>query len=76
MSGATVAVFSLAAIVRPQLWEEWVNLVVGAWLIVVPFALGYADQTAPMWNQIVLGVLIGADALWAALQNPSQPKSA
>ena len=75
-SGAAVAIFALAAIARPQQWEEWVNLLVGAWLIAAPFALGFTDQAVPMWNQIVVGVLIGADALWAALQIPSQQKHA
>lgn len=68
VAGAAVAIFALAAIARPQLWEEWVNLVIGLWLILAPFALGFTDQTAPMWNQIVIGLLIGADALWAAVQ--------
>jgi len=66
--GAIVAIFAIAALVRPQVWEEWVNIVVGLWLIVAPFALGFTDQAVPMWNQIVVGLLIGADASWAALQ--------
>lgn len=66
--GAIVAIFAIAALVRPQVWEEWVNLVIGVWLIVAPFALGFTDQPGPMWNQIVVGFLIGGDALWAAVQ--------
>lgn len=66
--GVIVAVFAIVALVRPQVWEEWLNLIVGIWLIIAPFALGYTDQPGPMWNQIIVGLLIGADALWAALQ--------
>jgi hypothetical protein len=66
--GAGVAVFAFIAILRPQSWEEWVNLVLGVWLIAAPSVLGFTDQTAPMWNQIIVGVLVGADAVWAALQ--------
>ena len=72
--GAIVAIFAIAALVRPQVWEEWVNIVVGLWLIVAPFALGFTDQSIPMWNQIVLGALIGADALWAAVQYSPRQK--
>ena len=67
-AGAAVAIFALAAIARPQVWEEWVNLVIGLWLILAPFALGFADQPVAMWNQIIVGILIGLDALWAAAQ--------
>lgn len=66
--GVVVAIFAIAALRRPQVWEEWLNLVVGVWLIVAPFALGFSDQPAATWNQIIVGLLIGGDALWAALQ--------
>lgn len=68
IAGAAVAIFAVAAILRPQLWEEWVNLVVGLWLIAAPFVLGFTDQAVVMWNQIIVGLVIGADALWAAVQ--------
>jgi uncharacterized membrane protein HdeD (DUF308 family) len=67
-SGAVVAVFAIAAIARPHLWEEWLNLIVGLWLIIAPFALHFTVQSAPMWNQIIVGLLIGIDALWAGAQ--------
>lgn len=66
--GLIVAIFAIAALARPQVWEEWVNLAVGVWLIVSPFVLGFSDQPIIMWNHIVVGILIGGDALWAALQ--------
>lgn len=65
--GAAIVFFSVAALIRPQLWEEWVNLYVGVWLIFAPFVLGFVDQTAVMWNHIVVGLAVGGDALWAML---------
>lgn len=76
VAGTVVAIFAIAAIARPQMWEEWLNLIVGAWLILAPFALGFTTQQVPMWNQIIVGLLIGVDALWAALQFPTQHKHA
>lgn len=76
VSGAVVAIFAIAAIARPQMWEEWVNLIVGVWLIVAPFALGFTTQQGPTWNQIIVGLLVVADAAWAALQLPSQHRHA
>lgn len=68
LSGAVVAILAIAALSRPQMWEEWINLLVGIWLIIAPFVLGFATQAGPTWNQVILGVLIGGDAAWAMLQ--------
>ena len=69
--GVLVVVLAFSALVRPQAWEEWTNLVIGLWLILAPSLLGFADQAGMMWNHIIVGLVIGADALWAALSSPS-----
>jgi len=69
--GVIVAALSIWALAQPRAWEEWINLVVGVWLILAPFILGFSTNTTAMWNHIVVGVIIGADALWAALARPS-----
>src|SRR5437868_4957995 len=61
--GIIVAALALAALGRPQMWEEWVNLVLGLWLIVAPFALGFRAETAASTNHIVVGLLIAIDAV-------------
>jgi len=68
LTGTAVAIFAIAALARRQLWEEYTNLVLGLWLIVAPFALGFTNLAGPMWNQIVVGVLVGGAALGATLQ--------
>lgn len=70
--GAAVAIFAIVALASGRVWEEWVNLVLAAWLIIAPFVLGFSDQTGAMWNHVIVGLLIGADALWAALQYSPQ----
>lgn len=70
--GAAIALFSVAALTRPQPWEEWANLYIGAWLIFSPFVLGFSNQTGAMWNHILVGLLVGGDALWATLQPPPE----
>lgn len=61
--GLGVALFAILALIDSKLWEEWVNLALGAWLIVSPFVLGYSNMAGPTWNHIIVGLLIGADAL-------------
>ncbi|MFL6623249.1 MAG: SPW repeat protein [Sulfurifustis sp.] len=63
--GVLVAGFAWAALANQRRWEEWVELVLGIWLIISPFVLGfYRAEYGAAWNQIVLGVLIAADAAW------------
>jgi hypothetical protein len=46
-------------------WQDPVNLVLGLWLLVSPWALRYAGEAGPMWNAVIVGTLIGVVALYA-----------
>lgn len=63
--GVGVAVVAIIALAVPRLWEEWINVVLGIWLVVAPFLLGFSGENAATWNHVVLGIAIGADAIWA-----------
>lgn len=65
--GAIIALISGVSLYRPETWEEWINLAIGLWLIVAPFVLGYTFGGILMWNSVIVGLLIAADALWAAI---------
>ena len=56
-SGAVIAILSLAAMVAFSVWEEWANLLVGCWLIVSPWLLGFA-HTRAMHFSIVAGAVV------------------
>jgi hypothetical protein len=71
--GVIVAVAALATLVNFQKWEEWVNITLGAWLIVSPWVLGVASITALAWNQVIVGLIVGVLALWTAIAG-QQPK--
>lgn len=49
--------------IEKRAWPTWVNVVVGAWLVVSGGLLRF--ETAPLWNSIILGIIIAALALWA-----------
>jgi hypothetical protein len=51
-------------------WQDWVLLVLGAWLFVSPFWMdGYGGtQNLVAWNSYVFGALIAAVAIWALVQ--------
>ena len=63
-SGAAIAILSLAAMVAFANWEEWINLLLGLWLIVSPWVLGFA-HTRAMHFSIGVGAAV---AFLAALE--------
>lgn len=65
--GVIIAVAALAALIAFQKWEEWVNTALAAWLIVSPYLLGFTALTYALWNQLIVGVLVGALAIWTAV---------
>ena len=68
--GVIIAVAAAAAFIAFHKWEEWVNVVLAAWLIVSPFALDYASHATILWNQLIVGALVAILALWTALTTP------
>lgn len=57
-----LAVATLSAFAE---WEEWANMVIGLWLIVSPWILGFMANVNAMWTHVILGVLVAAIAAWA-----------
>ena len=75
-SGAAIAILSLAAMLAFANWEEWVNLLLGLWLIVSPWVLGFA-HTRGMHFSIVVGAAVtflAALELWL-VYDASHPES-
>jgi hypothetical protein len=48
-------------------WQEATNAVLGAWLLISPWALGYSDDTGAMVNAGLVGLALMALALGAVL---------
>jgi hypothetical protein len=71
--GVAIIIFAMAAMsARGQVWEEWITLMIGLWLIIAPFALHFTDQRVAMWNQTIVGVVVGVVALWAGVRFEAQ----
>lgn len=74
--GAVVVVISAVAARWHRPRDEWANVLVGLWLIGAPFVLGFTTQHGPALNHLIVGILIAADSVWAALPSagvaPSQ----
>ena len=71
--GLIIAVLSIAALAMFAIWEEWLNLIVGLWVIVSPWVLGFAGTVAALNVHLVVGFLVAVLAaieLWFMYQQP------
>ncbi len=42
------------------MWTNWLNVLLGLWLIVAPFLIGYSKTSAgALWNDIIVGLAVG-----------------
>ncbi len=57
MTGALVVLISAGALVAFAEWEEWINLVLGFWIALSPWALGFL-HTPAMKVCIAVGALV------------------
>jgi hypothetical protein len=67
IAGVVIGVTSITALVSFAEWEEWVNLVLGLWVTISPWALSFhltISETA-VRAQVALGLVI---AVLAAVQ--------
>jgi len=78
ISGIVIAALSIAALAAFAVWEEWLNLIVGLWVIISPWVLGFQGGTA-MTVHVVIGIIVAALAaieLWMMYQNPPRQTAA
>jgi hypothetical protein len=66
VTGVAIAAAAAAALIAYQLWQEWVNMILAAWLIVSPWFLGFSGLEPAFYNQLAVGVVVGILALWSA----------
>lgn len=57
VTSGIICVLSLAAMIAYRDWEEWLNVVMGLWLIASPWLLGF-PHTRAMHFSIGFGVVI------------------
>jgi hypothetical protein len=66
ISGAAIVLFAAFALYIPKAAEEIVNALLGVWVAVSPWVLGFAANRDVTTNAIFVGVLVALLAIWAA----------
>lgn len=76
--GAVVFLLSLTATQRPQSRPEWVNMLLGVWIFISPWILGFARLWPALWDHwisgavIVIVAFVGIVAAWPDTNEPVQ----
>jgi hypothetical protein len=64
--GVLIVVVALWALAAPgSQVAEWVNVVLGAWVFIAPWVLGFAGLAAAAWDAWIVGILVVIFAGWA-----------
>ena len=65
--GIIVGILDIIRVSMPMqmAWLSWVNAVLGLWVIVSPFGLGYTTSGA-LWNSVIMGIIIAGLSIWSA----------
>jgi hypothetical protein len=59
--GVIVFLVSATALYGMELWQEWVNLILGAWIFIAPWVLGFSPGLYDAsWLHRIVGALIFA----------------
>jgi len=58
--GVIVFLVAVSAIGRMNLWQEWVNLLLGIWIFIAPWVLNFATGAyqAAAWDHWIIGALV------------------
>lgn len=73
--GLVIAMMALMTLVEFHDWEEWADMIVGAWLVISPWLLGFTDPEGVVaagtatWNTVIVGVLVLGLALWSLVNH-------
>jgi hypothetical protein len=73
MAGATISILALFAIIEFFESGEWANLIIGLWVAVCGWILGFGTDTAAKHVHLVVGLSVAALAaaeLWRAHAAP------
>ena len=75
VSGIVIGAVATAALTKLAEWEEWINLLLGVWVLVSPWVLSFSAQTTARWAHVGIGLIVAVMAdlrLWFMHQTPQQ----
>lgn len=74
--GILITFFAGAAVIAFRPWQEGINMVLGAWLLISPWVLGFRAIPSLMWSAFVIGVLVVSCSALALIKKQSHERMA
>ncbi len=68
VTGLLAIALAISALTLFRPWEEWLDIVLGVWLVISPWVLGFTFSEIALWNAILCGVVVAAMGLWVAYE--------
>jgi hypothetical protein len=62
--GVVVAALAIWAIAMFAEWHDWVTGILGVWLVIAPWVIGFSAMAAALWDHVIVGILIVVLAAW------------
>lgn len=71
--GAAIALVALGALISFTQWAEWINLALGVWTGIAPWAIAFSGNAAATSVHAAIGIavaVLAAARLWFVHRNP------
>ncbi|WP_414132299.1 SPW repeat protein [Rhizobium jaguaris] len=73
--GLIVAALGGAAYTSYDLWEDWIDILPGSWLMISPWVLQFTEHPLFTWNALASGLLLIVLAVWVLLRRQMPKRS-
>jgi len=71
LTGFVLICTEIVTISTFRLWEEWINVLIGSWLIAAPWLLRFSSPSATI-NFVIIGLLVATLALYELWRGPNE----
>ena len=68
--GAVMIVFPILALIDKRMWEEWIDGIIGIWVFISPWVLGFSTNSAAIWNFLAVGFVVTILSIWNLALTP------
>lgn len=63
--GAIIFVIAISEVVAFKIWEEWIGIAAGVWLLFAPFVLGFNTHVEALATHVMIGLAVILFAVWS-----------
>lgn len=70
--GIVIGILALYRFFTPNaanVWVSWLNALLGVWVLISPWVVGFNRSQVAMTNNIILGIIVIILSVWSALSS-------